>query len=273
MNPAHLPLTIMSLNARSTWTAVERGTGRAVVFLHGYPLRHDMWGPQLEDLSTDFRVALLDLPGYGLAHDWPVPETLSGFAESVHESLIQNVGGPSVVVGHSFGGYIALELFRNHPADFAGLVLTNTRSEPDTPETREKRLATVRRLGDPSQSLDAEATARTLVAPSTWQSGSPVVEQVRAMIQAASSRTVIATLKAIAARPDLTPVLPGIRVPTLVIWGDQDQLIPPSQTQSMVSRIPGSSGAGIPAAGHLPSLEAPEPFDRVLETYLRQLPE
>jgi 3-oxoadipate enol-lactonase len=262
----------MAAPRSTSWPALEGGSGKAVVFLHGYPLNHEMWRPQLESLSVGNHVVLLDLPGYGLAGDWPVPDTLAGFANSVHSSLTQHGLTPAVLVGHSFGGYAALQLMRTYPEDFRALVLTDTRAEADTPEAREKRLATVRRLEQPTETLDVEATTRGLVAPTTWQAGGPLVESVRQMIRGASSRTVINTLKAIAHRPDLTPVLSTISVPTLVLWGDQDQLIPGAQTQSMVAHIPDASGAGIPGAGHLPSLEAPDSFNRALSEFLLGLP-
>lgn len=227
-----------------------------------------MWQPQLEALSADHHIALLDLPGYGLAQDLPVPDSLEGFSERVHQTLAQRFPGPVVIVGHSFGGYVALQLFRDHPEQFEALVLTNTRSEADAIEAKEKRLATVKRLEDPAQGLDVEETARALLSPATWEANGSVVASVRAMVRGASSRTIRGTLKAIADRPDLTPVLSTIHVPSLVIWGVEDRLIPPSQSRSMVGRIRGSSGMGIPGAAHLPSLEAPQLFGRALGQFL-----
>ena len=168
-------------------------------------------------------------------------------------------------------GYVALQLYRDHPDQFRGLVLTNTRSGADSPEAREKRLATVQRLQDPTQTLDVEATTRGLVAPRTWDAAGPVVEAARTMVRAARSPTVCSTLRAMAGRSDLTPVLATIHVPTLVIWGEEDQLIPVSETQSMVARIAGASGQGISGAGHLPSLEAPVEFGRALKGLLHRV--
>jgi len=230
-----------------------------------------MWVPLLDTIPTGIQPALLDLPGYGLAEDWPVPEGLAGFAESVHQTLSGRFRGPVVLVGHSFGGYVALQLYRDHPDQFRGLVLTNTRSGADSPEAREKRLATVQRLQDPTQTLDVEATTRGLVAPRTWDAAGPVVEAARTMVRAARSPTVCSTLRAMAGRSDLTPVLATIHVPTLVIWGEEDQLIPVSETQSMVARIAGASGQGISGAGHLPSLEAPVEFGRALKGLLHRV--
>ena len=117
-----------------TWPAIERGGGLPLVFLHGYPLNHTMWMPLLESLPDGTQAVLLDLPGYGLAEDWSVPDTLAGFSESVHRALAGRFRGPAVLVGHSFGGYLALQLYHDHPDQFRGLVLTNTRSGADSPE-------------------------------------------------------------------------------------------------------------------------------------------
>ncbi len=252
--------------------AAEAGTGRPVVFLHGYPLNRAIFEPQLAALSGGHRIVLFDLPGYGQAEGRPVPETLGGFAEQVHATLVRRFPGPVAIVGHSFGGYIALQLLRDHPEKFDAVVLTNTRSGPDTPEARAKRLATVARLADPSEGLDIEQTARSLLAPATWQAGGSLPILVRRIVRGARSAAIIATLKAIADRPDSTPVLAGIRVPTLVIWGEADQLIPPAESRSMLSQIPRSVGIGVPGAGHLPSLEAPRAFNHAIAEFLAGRP-
>ncbi|MCI4319067.1 MAG: alpha/beta hydrolase [Thermoplasmata archaeon] len=253
------------------WPALVQGTGRPVVFLHGYPLSHAIWTALVPHLTAHCRTVLLDLPGYGLAAGWPVPTTLGGFADSVHATLRKHLREPCVLVGHSFGGYIALELYRTHPELFSGLVLADTRSEADTPEAREKRLATIRRLEETRQPLDVEATARGLLAAATWASDGALPTVVREIVRSVGTRTVIASLQAIAGRPDLTPVLPTVRVPTLVIWGDEDALIPADQSKSMVPRVPGATGVGIPGAGHLPCLEKPELFSRATLEFLTRL--
>jgi 3-oxoadipate enol-lactonase len=261
----------MPEQASVPFPAQERGTGRTVVLLHGYPLNHNIWTRQLESLSSDHHVVALDLPGYGLAAEDRVPETLSGFAEAVRDRLTRRFRGPVVLAGHSFGGYIALELIRTHPEVVEGLLLANTRSDPDTPEAREKRLATVRRVEDPAQGLDVDATAKGLVAPEEWESKGPAAQAAREIVAHAPPAAVVGSLKAMADRPDLTPMLGDIRVPTLVVWGEEDQLIPTAQTRSMVARIPSSRGVGIPGAGHLPCLERPDAFNHAASGLLERL--
>ncbi len=261
----------MKEDARARWPALERGEGSPVVLLHGYPLTHAMWQPQLDALATDHRVILLDLPGFGLAEEWTAPTTLAEFADTVHRTLAREVPGPMVVIGHSFGGYIALQMYRDHPDLFAGLVLADTRSEADTPEARTKRWASIERLKDPREPLDVEAAVRGLLAARTWERRNPIVETVRAMVGGARRGPILATLQAIADRPDLSPVLSTLRVPTLVVWGEEDQLIPPAQSRAMVPRIPEGVGTGIPDAGHLPSLESPAAFSRAVRQLLARI--
>jgi pimeloyl-ACP methyl ester carboxylesterase len=262
----------MAVAKLRTWPGIERGTGRSVVFLHGYPLNHAMWGPQLDAVSQDHRVILLDMPGYGLAAEEPVPNTLRDFSEKVFLTLEAKTLIDVVLVGHSFGGYVALQLCRDHPELLGGLVLTNTRSKPDTPEAREKRLATIHRLERAGETLDVEATARSLVAPETWNAGGPLVERVRSLVREAKPTAIRGALNAMATRPDLTPVLATIDVPTLVVWGEQDQLIPPAETQSLLGPLRRKVGVGIPGAGHLPSLETPDLFNRTIDDFLGRIP-
>ncbi|MCI4333052.1 MAG: alpha/beta hydrolase, partial [Thermoplasmata archaeon] len=247
---------------------LERGSGPALLFLHGYPLHRAMWMPQLTGLSDQYRVALLDLPGYGTSAAAAVPDTLSGFAEAVRAVVEGVFQGRATIVGHSFGGYVALQLYRDHPELFERLILVSTRAGADTPEAREKRLTTAERLARPAEHLDVDETARSLLSEATWSSGGPVVEVVRAIVASASNAAIIPTLTAIANRPDQGPVLPTVRVPTLVVWGGGDRLIPPAQTQALAAGIPGARGVEIAGAGHLSPLEAPTKFDGAVRSFL-----
>jgi pimeloyl-ACP methyl ester carboxylesterase len=243
-----------------------------IVYLHGYPLDHRIWEPSVAGSEFASRSWLLDLPGYGRSGGIAPPDTLRGFSEWVHRTLRERSPTPAIIVGHSFGGYVALQLYQDHPDQFRGLILTNTRSEADSEEARTKRMETVKRLGQPGEGLDLTATVRALVSPRTWEGQGPVVDSLKEIVRSVPPATLIATLQAIAGRANLTPVLEKIRVPTLVIWGEEDQLIPPQQTRAMVARIPGASGVGIGGAGHLPSLEASGRFAEVTQGLFRRIP-
>ena len=247
------------------------GDGPPVVFLHGYPLDHRMWGPDVGRFLPRHRIILVDLPGYGDAQTMASPDSLEAFSEAVDRTLQALSLGGATIVGHSMGGYIALQLYRTHSERFGSLVLTNTRSKADSPEARDTRLAAAARLARPGESLAVEDTVRSLLATRTIDTKPDVVDRVREIVRSVHSDRLVPTLRALANRPDFTPVLPNIRVPTLVVWGDSDGLIPPAQTSEMVTRIPGAVGQEIPGAGHLPSLEAPKDFYGSLDRFLSRL--
>ena len=250
--------------------AVEDGHGPPMVFLHGYPLNHRMWDHQLAWFAPRTHVLVFDLPGFGEAKEIPTPDTLEGFAAEVHVALRAHALPPAVIVGHSFGGYVALQLYRDYPDDFAGLVLTDTRAAPDSPEVREKRLATATRLETAGETLDVEATVKGLFSATNLAAGGPEVGKVREMVRSVPSSVLIPTLRAIAGRPDLNPILGTVQVPALVVWGADDALIPPAQSQSMVAAIRGAVGVEVPQSGHLPMLERPDRFSEVVGRFIER---
>ncbi len=249
-----------------------RGHGPPVVFLPGYPLDHRIWNEQFTALSEDHEAVLIDLPGFGA--DWrsPAPETLAGYAEAVADTLLSGHQHPATIVGHSFGGYIALKMYLDHSELFDRLVLVSTRSTPDTPEQRAKRLATAQGLEGPQAKLDGEAIVRGLVAEASWEGNSSAVRVAREIVGSVKPESARGALRAMASRPDLTPVLRDVKVPTLILWGAEDRLIPPAETQAMVSIVPQATGVAIPGAGHLTMLEAPERFNAAVRTFLAAKP-
>lgn len=249
----------------------QSGAGPPVVFLHGYPLDHRMWGPEPAGLVPGHRLYLVDLPGYGDAANLDSPDTLAGFSEAVARTIMALSIGPATIVGHSMGGYIALQLYRDHADLFSALVLTNTRSSADNPEARKSRLDTAARLARPGESLDVDAVVKGLVAPRTWEARGVVVDRLKAIVGSARTDRIIPTLEALAGRPDFGPVLGSIRVPTLVVWGESDALIPPAQSREMFQRIAGAQSTEIRGAGHVPCLEAPDEFYRSVSRFLAGL--
>src|SRR4051794_40664939 len=117
-----------------------RGTsGMPVLFVHGFPLDRTMWAGQLDGLATMARATALDLPGFGAtpaASNGQLPTTMEEYAD--HVLSIANALGYAqfVLAGMSMGGYVALAFARRYPDRLAGLVLCDTRAEPDNAEAR-----------------------------------------------------------------------------------------------------------------------------------------
>jgi 3-oxoadipate enol-lactonase len=244
------------------------GDGVPVVFIHAFPLNSRMWLSQVRALAPR-RTVVLDLMGFGEsdAPDDPSAYSVDGFASQVVAVIEAVVTGPVALCGLSLGGYVSFALLRSAPQLVAALVLADTRAEPDTVETRAKRArqqVEVRARG-PEPLMD-ELTS-TLPSQTTIRDKPGVIRHIRELMDNPPAG-IVGALEALKTRPDSTPILRKITVPTLVIAGEDDAITPVDSARGMSESIPTSELAVIPGAGHLSNLEAPEAFNRALEEFL-----
>jgi pimeloyl-ACP methyl ester carboxylesterase len=244
------------------------GTGIPVLFVHGFPLDHAMWRPQVAALRDGFRCIVPDLPGLGsspLAED---PATMDGFARDL-VTLLDRLGlQQAVVCGFSMGGYVALAFQEHHPERVKGLILCSTRAADDTSDARRARAATAQSALDQGMAALAPDMASGLLSERTRLERKGLFAEVEAMVARQPPAGVAAASLGMAARPDRSALLPHITVPTLIIAGDSDTLIDPVQSSNMARSIPGSTLMTIPGAGHLANLEEPEKFNAALRAFL-----
>lgn len=244
---------------------LEEGSGEpAVVLLHAFPLHAGMWTPQLTGLSDRFRVVAPDMLGFGGsdAPDAPDAYSVDRWADGV-AGLLDHLGLDRVVLGGvSMGGYVAFAFHRRHRRRVAGLVLADTRPGPDTPEVAERRRAQARRVADEGTAGLIETLLDGLLGRHTRAHRPEVIDATRRLMVGNAASGVIGALEAMRRRPDSTPDLASIDVPTLVVVGADDTLSPPDVARDLCAAIPGATLALLADAGHLSSVEAPEAFDR-----------
>jgi pimeloyl-ACP methyl ester carboxylesterase len=242
--------------------------GLPVVFIHAFPMHRAMWTEQARAIADRCRVVTYDVRGFGGSVDPVSQHTLEMFVEDLL-GLLDHLSIPrAVLCGLSMGGYIALRTVERAPDRVAGLVLCDTRSEPDSNEARLKRgeaIKAIRRVGLPAYVAKFVLQA---FAPSTFEGNPALVAQARSWMESNAPTGVCGALLAMAARTDTTAVLSMIRVPTLILVGDQDTLTPPSAAEAMRARIPNAVCHVIPNAGHMSNLENPAAFNARLREFL-----
>jgi 3-oxoadipate enol-lactonase len=246
------------------------GPGDPLVLLHAFPLDSRMFEPQTKALADLRRLITPDYPGFGRSPRAPAQPDVRYYAEGVR-GLLDRLRLERVVLGGvSMGGYVAFECLRLFPQRVTGLVLSNTRAEPDSEEMKENRKKMARRVADEGVGVLIELQLGRLLAPGTLEGNERVVEEVRAMILESNPNGVVAALGAMRERPDSTPLLAKIEVPTLVIGGEEDEISSPEVMGAMAQKIPDSRHVTLSGAGHLSNLEAPQEFNAVLEEFLRE---
>ena len=249
-------------------------SGPTVLFIHGFPLNSSLWEPQMEDLNDTARLLAPDLRGYGLSPAGQGPYSMKMLASDCYDLLdTLGVQSPIVVCGHSMGGYIAFEFLRRFPERVAGLVLVATRAAADTAETKEDRDKMAEQVREEGPGTLTEPLLPKLLANDNYENDDKLVAFVREMINSASVNGIVGALAAMKERSDSTPLLPKIDVPTLIIHGEEDEIVPLAEAKAMYEAIPNAELEIIPNAGHLPNLEGALHFNEALWDYLETLKE
>jgi 3-oxoadipate enol-lactonase len=229
-----------------------------VLLIHAFPLDARMWEAQMVGTG----VIAPDLPGFGSAPSAGEVMTMRAAATQCLAAADEAGLDRLVVCGLSMGGYVALELWRQAPDRFVGLLLANTRAGADTPEAAEGRRALAGRLRTEGNVL--ATTPPPLLAEDADQR---LQDRVTAWIADQTADAIAAAALGMAERPDSTPDLAGISVPTLVITSDGDRLIPADATTPMAGQIPGARLEVLTGVGHLTNVEAPDLFTRLLREH------
>jgi 3-oxoadipate enol-lactonase len=245
------------------------GDGLAVLLVHGFPLDRTVWREVVAAL-TGWRRIVPDLRGMGLS-DVPPHYSMAEYADDL-AALLETLDVPQAIVcGLSMGGYIAFELLRRHRERLRALILVNTRAEQDDAAGRRARDDMVALVEREGPGAVADVMVPQLLAPANVSAMPHMVDRLRTMISANPAAGIIGALHAMRDRPDSRPLLPGIAVPTLVVAGRDDRLIPASASHALADAIPGAQLTRIAHAGHLAPLEQPVATSRVIAEFLQSL--
>ena len=246
---------------------VRVGHGPPLVLLHGGLGDHRVWRPQLEALADDFTLIAWDAPGCGGSSDPPDTFRLGDYAD-VLAGVVRalDLGRPNVL-GLSFGGGLALELARRHPELPRTLLLASAYAGWAGSLPAEEVQARVARALNDAKRPPAEWVGSYLPSLFTEAVTQEVVDETVAMMLDTRPAGMVPMLRGFA-EADLRDVLPQIRVPTLLLYGDADVRSPPAVAEALHDRIPTSELVVLPGVGHVSNLEAPEAFNRAVRDFL-----
>ncbi|MFG2874922.1 alpha/beta fold hydrolase [Streptomyces sp. NPDC048337] len=246
--------------------------GAPVILIHGHPFNRTMWAPQTAALTAaGCRVITPDLRGYGESPVVPGKALLADLADDI-AALLARLDLERVVVGGvSMGGQIAMEMRLRHPGVVRALVLSDTSPVPETEEGRKFRRELAERLLAEGMRPYAEEVIDKMLAPYNVVGMPEAAARVIGMMCATDPEGAAAALRGRAERPDYRPVLAQAGEPCLVVVGADDVYTPVAEAEALHALMPHSVLAVIERAGHLPGVEQPEAFNRVLLEFLAGL--
>lgn len=245
------------------------GEGPLVVFMHGIGGNRTNWHDQLPYFGERYHALAWDARGYGLSDDYDGPLEFGSFAADLLRLLDHLKADKAFLVGLSMGGRIAQDFYPRHPDRVAAMVLCDTMPGFDASFTPEQRANFVRLRKEPlvqgKEPKDiAPVVARTLVSSNApdW-AFRRLVESMAALHKESYIKTIEATTQY-----DRVADLPNIKVPVLLVYGEEDRLTTPALGRKMAAAIPNAELFVIPAAGHLPNIEKPAEFNAKVRAFL-----
>ena len=253
------------LEATPPSTVRARGV---VVLLHAFPLNARMWDGQLALAEGGWRVIVPQLRGFDGAADDPPAASMDDYAGDVIDLLDGLHIHTAVIGGLSLGGYVAFAILRLAGRYVQGLILADTRPQADTPEGVEGRKRLLQLVQEKGPSAVADEMLPKLLGETTRRTRPDVVAQMRSLVLASSADAIAGAIRALMTRPDSTPLLSSIHVPTLIVVGEEDAVTPPAVAEEMHRSIHGSELTVIAGAGHLSNLEQPAGFNAALARFL-----
>jgi len=257
------------------------GSGPTVVLIHGMAGSLTTWDPVFEDLARSCDVIAVDLPGHGTSSRLRGDYSLGSLASAVRDILDELGVRTATIVGHSLGGGIAMQFMYQFPERCERLVLVSSGGlgREVTPMLRALAvpgaglaLAGVARV---QHQRHVAAVGRLLrpLAARVWNDLPYMVRQMATLDDPETRRAFLATIHAVIEvggqginATDRLHLAAGL--PTLIVWGEEDRMIPSGHGQAAAELIPGCRFELVPGAGHYPHEDSPELFATVVADFV-----
>jgi pimeloyl-ACP methyl ester carboxylesterase len=248
----------------------ERGSGPAIVFMHGAVMDRSMFDLQLAGLSDEFRTIAVD--HRARTERWEGPYDLWDLADDLHGFLDQFGLDRPVIAGMSMGGYVALRFALRYPDRVRGIVMIASTALPNTPEEQVEFARDFEKVNDaPTIPRDwAEWVASVVFGETTRREHPELVESWIEHWMQYSGPSLVHEANCWLVREDLTARLPEIDAPVLIAHGSEDAAIPLERAAAMVDHLPEARLAVFEGAGHTVNVEAAERVNDALRSFLRE---
>lgn len=246
--------------------ALDSGSGgRVILCLHGLFGGRQAWQEFMANLDGDYRVVVPELP---LFYDWgwldPLNPTIAQLREAVvafcHQRWLTSV----VLCGNSLGGQIALDLCRHHQDMVQALILVGAAGLSERLVGRPGYILVTREFVK-------EQARKTFFDPALVTEA--LVDDVLQRVGGRQQQLFLARLTKAASRFQVRDFLGEIKIPTLLVWGRQDQITPPEAALEFQRRLPHSRLIFLEHCGHAPHLEQPQAFAQAVKEFVQELEE
>ncbi len=226
---------------------------KPIVFIHGFPYDHTMWDNLIDELKSHYYCVTYDIRGLGESPIGDGQYTMESFVDDLEMIIAELKLDKPILCGLSMGGYISLRAVERNESNYSGLILCDTRSAADNDEGKLKRAAGIKKIN----TLGVKEFVSEFV-PNCFTEKSLSSEEYSQTLKRSLNSNPIGVkgcLLAMISRTDTTNYLNKIKIPTLILCGEDDRLTPPDVMKTMAEQIPNSQFEIVPNAGHMSPIE------------------
>jgi len=239
-----------------------------ILFVHGFPYDHSMWQAQVDEFSKDYKCVSYDIRGLGESPAGDGQVTMESFVDDLEKIIEELKPSKPILCGLSMGGYISLRALERMQETFSAVILCDTKSEADNNEGKLKRATGIKRINEEGLAPFAKEFITNCFGDNFKQNRKEELQKIIGKSSQFNPVGVKGCLFAMLSRTDTTTSLSNIKLPILIICGEQDALTPPPVMRDMFHRISKADFVEIPKAGHMTPIENPQLVNKAIRDFL-----
>lgn len=244
----------------------DEGSGPPLVFLHGFCETHEIWKAFVKPLKAQFRIILIDLPGFGRSEILASPFSIDDVGNEVANWLRENQILKSILIGHSLGGYVALSVAAQHSQLLEGIGLFHSIAFEDSQEKKENRnkvIEFVRKNG-------VQPFIDTFVPGLFFDKSNPSIPHIHKIASQTEAETLMGYTSAMRDRSDRSSALKS-SIPKLLLAGTEDTLIPIEVSRRMGKMSENSDFFELKNTAHMGFLESKKECQSIIRRFAGQI--
>ncbi len=243
------------------------GHGPAMLLVHGFPLSGELFAKNRAALARRYMVVTPDLRGFGAS---TTPDTKGGvelYAKDMLAVMDHLNIKKAIIGGMSMGGPVVLEMYREQPQRFRGMVLIDSTAAPANDVEKAQWPGFGQQARDKGVASMIPVLMPNMLTGATRAANPHLVNYLGGIVKKGSVNAAVAGGDTLASRPDSRPTLAQVKVPVLFVVGQDDPIYPVEMNQKMHQDTPGSRLAVVPGAAHAAIIEKPEACNRAIAAW------
>ncbi|MCF8217857.1 MAG: alpha/beta fold hydrolase [Bacteroidales bacterium] len=246
-----------------------KGSGPAMVLLHGFMESLEIWYPFLPSLCKDFSVVMIDLPGHGKSLNPEKDHSLEFIADKIKEILDKEGIKKCTMIGHSMGGYVALAFAKAYSQSLNGIALFHSHPDEDTENARKNRERTINIVKNDKAGFIREFIP-SLYAEKNKQRLKPQIDRQKEIAKQMDAEGIVAALQGMKERKASVDFIQSTQLPVLFIVGKQDSRIQLKRMQELIMMPAHAEALILDGVGHMGFHEAEFACVTTLHTFAQK---